>query len=136
MDQVLGIYRKYDVRWKPDREADVDLRQCDLFVLDLMHDKFSGPALEAYVEAWQKDNPGKCMEPSQPYTVTRITDPNGKHKNCRYFVLNATTDPHAIVALRRYRLECQTEYPKLFLDLGDVVRRNTVGQATRNQGDG
>lgn len=47
-----GIYRKYLVKRLRDREH--KHRRCEFFVLDLMHDPFAAPALEAYAAACEK----------------------------------------------------------------------------------
>jgi formylglycine-generating enzyme required for sulfatase activity len=52
------------------------------------------------------------------FTVTRTDgDPTGKHANDEYFVLNLTTDKHAIPALAAYAESCAEEYPQLADDL-------------------
>ena len=56
------------------------------------------------------------------YYVERTDgDPEGKHKNCKYFVLDLNHDDHAIRALRAYAMSCREEYPLLFKDLLDIV---------------
>lgn len=39
------------------------------------------------------------------YQVEKINDPDGKHKDCKYFVLDPQHDPIAIQALRAYATE-------------------------------
>jgi len=57
-DARRGLYKKYIVY----REDETDLiggrhSRCKYFVLDLTHDQFAGPALEAYARACRKDFP-------------------------------------------------------------------------------
>lgn len=59
------------------------------------------------------------------FNVTRTdgTDaPGGKHHGDQYLVLNATTDRHAIPALRAYAESCAAEYPALAADLRKLAR--------------
>jgi hypothetical protein len=51
------------------------------------------------------------------YTVTRLNDPNDKHTDCEYFVLDFTHDKFAPAALRAYAAACASEYPRLAADL-------------------
>jgi hypothetical protein len=43
--------------------------------------------------------------------------PGGKHDGCRYFVLDASCDLHAIAALMAYAESCQADYPLLARDI-------------------
>jgi phage terminase large subunit-like protein len=54
-DQARGIYRKYNVRRLGDETGKHE--RCSYFVLDLVHDKFSVPALRAYAKACKKEHP-------------------------------------------------------------------------------
>ena len=54
-DEMLGLYRKYDVRRLKD--ADGKHANCEYYVLDLVHDKFSAAALEAYSTACKDEFP-------------------------------------------------------------------------------
>lgn len=56
------------------------------------------------------------------YDVKRISDPAGKHDECRYFVLDPQHDPHAVTALRAYADACADEYPALATDLLEWIR--------------
>lgn len=59
------------------------------------------------------------------FNVTRTdgTDAlGGKHHGDQYFVLNSTSDRHAIPALRAYADSCATEYPALAADLRKLAR--------------
>ena len=47
--------------------------------------------------------------------------PGQKHHGCRYFVLDATHDPHAPPALLAYARSCESEYPVLAADLIDLA---------------
>lgn len=47
----------------------------------------------------------------------RQDEPGCKHENCKYFVLDITHDPFAIVALHAYARACEKEYPVLSAEL-------------------
>jgi hypothetical protein len=52
-----GVYRKYRVQRlgdKPDRWGRKKHAECEYYVLDLHHDPFAAPALEAYAAACEK----------------------------------------------------------------------------------
>ena len=51
------------------------------------------------------------------YEVTRLNDPEGKHANCDYFVLDLKHDRHASSALMAYIDSCKEDYPELAIDL-------------------
>lgn len=52
------------------------------------------------------------------YDVTRRNDPDGKHEDCRYFVLDPQHDPIARKALESYRRAAQAAgYDNLADDL-------------------
>lgn len=54
------------------------------------------------------------------YEVQRVDDDQGKHDECRYFVLDPQHDPIARKALRSYANEAYAEgYETLALDLND-----------------
>jgi hypothetical protein len=54
------------------------------------------------------------------YNVTKINDPDGKHDDCRYFVLDPQHDPIAREALQFYRRRAASDgYYELARDLGD-----------------
>jgi hypothetical protein len=56
------------------------------------------------------------------FIVTRTDgDPTGKHANDEYFVLNLTTDKHAIPAIAAYADSCAEEYPLLASDLRSKI---------------
>ena len=55
---------------------------------------------------------------NRKYDVARLNDPEGKHDECPYFVLDIRHDRHARVALRAYAKSCQQEFPTLAHDLG------------------
>lgn len=59
------------------------------------------------------------------YFVTRVHDPEGKHKDCKYFVLDLDHDPHALPALIAYIESCEGEYPVLAADLAIQVMKRT-----------
>ncbi len=54
-DDVLGLYKKYDVRRVNDPTGKHE--KCEYYVLDLVHDKFSANALEAYARACERGFP-------------------------------------------------------------------------------
>jgi hypothetical protein len=51
------------------------------------------------------------------YQVERLSDLEGKHDDCWYFVLDPAHDPHALVALRAYAESARAEFPVLAADL-------------------
>jgi hypothetical protein len=56
------------------------------------------------------------------FTVTRTDgDRDGKHRRCKYFVLDLTHDQFAAAALRAYATACSKEFPELALDLNALV---------------
>lgn len=61
------------------------------------------------------------------YDVTRAdgsSAPGEKHEHDEYFVLNLTTDKHAIPALSAYAKSCEADFPALASDLRTVVRNS------------
>jgi hypothetical protein len=59
------------------------------------------------------------------YNVERTdgsSAPGGKHHGDEFFVLNMTTDRHAIPALRAYAKSCASDYPALAADLRAKIR--------------
>lgn len=58
------------------------------------------------------------------YSVTRLRDRTGKHKNCWYFVLDPRHDPHARAALKAYAASCREEYGVLADELEEVASRD------------
>lgn len=71
----------------------------------------------------------------QKFTVTRTDGkdtPGEKHHGDEYFVLNLTTDKHAIPAISAYAESCKTEYPVLADDLRTKihVQNNTSSVAS------
>lgn len=57
------------------------------------------------------------------YHVERIDDPDGKHDECDYFVLDLNHDPFARKALEEYAYSCEKVYPQLARDLFDRLSR-------------
>ncbi len=49
--------------------------------------------------------------------------PGQKHEHDEYFVLNLTTDKHALPAISAYANSCSADYPALAIDLRAVIRR-------------
>jgi len=67
------------------------------------------------------ENDATGLEPR--YHVEKIDDPNGKHDDCRYFVLDPQHDPLAREALLRYALLAgQTGNSELARDLREWLR--------------
>jgi hypothetical protein len=52
--------------------------------------------------------------------------PGGKHEGDKYFVLNLTTDKHAIPALAAYADVCNDEYPMLAADLRAIIAEKVL----------
>ena len=57
------------------------------------------------------------------YEVKKINDPEGKHDECGYFVLDPQHDPFAASALRTYAEEVSNVRPELTKDINDWLRR-------------
>jgi hypothetical protein len=51
------------------------------------------------------------------FKVSRRNDPEGKHDDCRYFVLDIDHDKHARPALEAYAQSCEELFPALAADL-------------------
>ena len=47
------------------------------------------------------------------YFVKKVSDPNKKHDNCFFFVLDLDHDPYVIPALEAYADACQKTHPVL-----------------------
>jgi hypothetical protein len=58
------------------------------------------------------------------YHVERLSDPNGKHADCSFFVLDLRHDDYARQALGAYIDACQFEYPQLADDLAALLAAN------------
>ena len=54
-DETKGVYEKYRVERLNDEAG--KHKQCNYFVLDLVHDEFAVPALRAYVKVCRKKYP-------------------------------------------------------------------------------
>lgn len=54
--------------------------------------------------------------------------PGQKHEHSEYFVLNLSTDKHAIPAISAYAKSCEAEYPLLADDLRTIARSNLQGK--------
>lgn len=58
MDPVKGLYQKFTVtRTDGSSRKGKKHARCEYFVLDLKHDKFAVPALQAYARACRKEYP-------------------------------------------------------------------------------
>lgn len=55
------------------------------------------------------------------YKVERLSDPDGKHEDCYYFILDTVHDKHSLAALEAYAGSCMNEYPLLAMDLMQLV---------------
>jgi hypothetical protein len=53
----------------------------------------------------------------QKFNVSRVSDPQSKHADCFYFVLDLDHDPLAIPALQAYADAARDRYPDLARDL-------------------
>jgi len=62
------------------------------------------------------------------FHITR-DDPDSKHVNCFYFVLDMNHDEFAIDALATYAEKCAEKYPVLAADLHGVIARAKITQA-------
>lgn len=69
---------------------------------------------------------GEGLE-THKYRVERMSDPEGKHAGCWYFVLDPHHDPHALVALRQYAYSVRADNPALARDLHAVADRYGPG---------
>ena len=47
----------------------------------------------------------------------------GKHRNCRYFVLDLDHDPHAAPAIAAYAADCSASRPQLAADLIAMINK-------------
>jgi hypothetical protein len=78
----------------------------------------------------------KQMGLYRKFEVTRH-DPNGKHKNCFYFVLDTDHDQFSVPALEAYVSTCEKEFPALAADLRGVVAVAKIKfAAQRARGEG
>lgn len=60
----------------------------------------------------------------QKFNVTRTdgsSEAGQKHAGCKYFVLDASCDPHAIPALVAYAESCKADYPQLAKDVRSMA---------------
>jgi len=53
--------------------------------------------------------------------------PGQKHEHSEYFVLNLSTDKHAIPAISAYAKSCENDFPLLATDLRTIVRNSLQG---------
>jgi hypothetical protein len=51
------------------------------------------------------------------YDVKRLNDPNGRHADCEYFVLDLEHDAHSTPALLAYADAAEAKYPALAADI-------------------
>lgn len=51
------------------------------------------------------------------YNVEKVNDPEGKHSDCRYFVLDPQHDKTAWLALEEYAWQCRKSNSELSRDL-------------------
>jgi hypothetical protein len=57
------------------------------------------------------------------YHVRKINDPDLKHLDCFFFVLDPEHDPFARAALAAYAQACNSTYPRLAMDLRAKLSR-------------
>ena len=57
------------------------------------------------------------------YSVRRVSDPEGKHTGCEYFVLDWNHDKFAIPAMAAYATACEKDFPRLAQDIKDRITR-------------
>ena len=57
------------------------------------------------------------------FNVTRVSDPDGKHVDCKYFVIDLNHDKYAVPALRAYAQACYSDLPELAIDLLRTIER-------------
>jgi hypothetical protein len=84
------------------------------------------PCLEADLEPLNDVDPGPDSPERglyQKFAVRRLHDPNGRHKDCRYYVLDLDHDPYTTPALEAYIEACENEYPALAQDLSKIVQQ-------------
>ncbi len=55
------------------------------------------------------------------YEVTRLNDPDGKQKECEYYVLDWKHDKFTIPAMIAYANACEKEYPLLARDINKQI---------------
>lgn len=70
--------------------------------------------------AEQYDKKERGLEPR--YRVEKINDPDGKHPDCWYFVLDPQHDTFAVDALRAYAAASARANPQLANDIGEWLR--------------
>lgn len=81
-DAKRGLYRKYDVkRTDGSSEAGRKHADCAYFVLDLEHDEFAIPALEAYSKACRATHPDLAADIN--HLIRRQADKVATRCNCR-----------------------------------------------------
>jgi hypothetical protein len=51
------------------------------------------------------------------YEVVRLSDPEGKHEDCEYYVLDWEHDKFALPAMEAYAMACEEEFPRLAEDI-------------------
>lgn len=81
MIEPAGIYRKFDIR-RTDGSSEPGRKheRCSYFVLDLEHDPFAKPALEAYAAACEATFPELARDLRR---IARATASDGQACNCR-----------------------------------------------------
>ncbi len=76
MDTQRGLYEKFRV-WRVDGQSEQGEKHamCDYFVLDLTHDPFAIPAIQAYVESCKDRFPNLAADLREKYLKEQ--DQNG-----------------------------------------------------------
>lgn len=62
------------------------------------------------------------------YYVARVGDHNGKHDECRYFVLDLDHDIFSWPSLIAYARACQADFPELARSLRRMIIGSEVGR--------
>jgi hypothetical protein len=60
----------------------------------------------------------------QKYHVERLNDPEGKHEDCPFFVLDIIHDRYARYAMQCYIAACRIQFPQLASDLKKLLDEN------------
>ena len=60
------------------------------------------------------------------YHIERINDPNGKHDDCFFFVLDINHDVYALIELKAYASACKKYYPQLSEDLSHAIATEEI----------
>ena len=86
-DKTRGLYGKFEI-YRTDGKDEVGEKHasCDYFVLDLTHDPFAIPALQAYVDACRDEYPLLAADLEAKLSVcdsSETTSPDSQCKSCK-----------------------------------------------------